>query len=125
MVDFILIVVLAAIIGGIILYLYRAKKRGETCIGCPHAKKCGGHCSGSDYKPRRKKLHHVKYQKIFQVEGMHCEHCKSRVEEAVGDIKGVAGKVNLKQGLLTVSYAEDVADDVIKAWIERAGYHVV
>ena len=39
MVDFILIVVLAAIIGGIILYLYRAKKRGETCIGCPHAKK--------------------------------------------------------------------------------------
>ncbi|MGI6019741.1 MAG: FeoB-associated Cys-rich membrane protein [Marvinbryantia sp.] len=38
MVDFILIVVLAAIIGGIILYLYRAKKRGETCIGCPHAK---------------------------------------------------------------------------------------
>ena len=42
MVDFILIVVLAAIIGGIILYLYRAKKRGETCIGCPHAKKCGG-----------------------------------------------------------------------------------
>ena len=131
MVDFILIVVLAAIIGGIILYLYRAKKRGETCIGCPHAQmeslaEAGGvHCSGSDYKPRRKKLHHVKYQKIFQVEGMHCEHCKSRVEEAVGDIKGVAGKVNLKQGLLTVSYAEDVADDVIKARIERAGYHVV
>ena len=46
MVDFILIVVLAAIIGGIILYLYSAKKRGETCIGCPHTKKCGGHCSG-------------------------------------------------------------------------------
>ncbi len=39
----------------------------------------------------------------------------------MGDIKGVAGKVNLKQGLLTVSYAEDVADDVIKARIERAG----
>ena len=90
-----------------------------------HFKGQGGYCSGSDYKPRRKKLHHVKYQNIFQVEGMHCEHCKSRVEEAVGDIKGVAGKVNLKQGLLTVSYAEDAADDVIKARIERAGYHVV
>lgn len=90
-----------------------------------HFKGQGGCCGGSDYKPRRKKLDHVKYQKTFRVEGMHCEHCKNRVEESVGDIKGVAGKVNLKQGLLTVSYAEDVADDVIKARIERAGYHVV
>ena len=49
---------------------------------------------------------------------MYCEHCKNRVEEAVGDIKGAAGKVDLKQGLLTVSYAEDVADDVIKARAE-------
>ena len=90
-----------------------------------HFKGQGGCCGGSYYKPRRKKLAHVKYQKTFRVEGMHCEHCKNRVEESVGDIKGVAGKVNLKQGLLTVSYAEDVADDVIKARIERAGYHVV
>ena len=90
-----------------------------------HFKGQGGCCGGSDYKPRRKKLPHVKYQKTFYVEGMHCEHCKNRVEEAVGDIKGVAGKVNLKQALLTVSYAEDVADDVIKARVERAGYHVV
>ena len=46
MVDFILVVVLVAIIGGIIFYLYRAKKRGETCVGCPYAKQCGGKCSG-------------------------------------------------------------------------------
>ncbi|MFR4756954.1 MAG: heavy-metal-associated domain-containing protein [Evtepia gabavorous] len=38
-------------------------------------------------------------QKTFQVEGMHCEHCKVRVEEAVNDIKGAAGKVDLKKGL--------------------------
>ena len=55
---------------------------------------------------------------------MHCEHCKSRVEEAVNDIKGVAGKVNLKKGELTVSYAEDVADELIKEKIKRAGYLV-
>ena len=90
-----------------------------------HFKGQSGCCGGSDDQPRRKKLYHVQYQKTFRVEGMHCEHCKNRVEESVGDIKGVAGKVNLKQGLLTVSYAEDVADDVIKARIERAGYHVV
>ncbi|MBQ2726826.1 MAG: FeoB-associated Cys-rich membrane protein [Clostridia bacterium] len=49
MIDFIVIAILLVIAGGIIFYLYRAKKRGETCIGCPHAKQCGnaGHCSGS------------------------------------------------------------------------------
>lgn len=90
-----------------------------------HFKGQGGCCGSSGYKPKRKQLAHVKYQKTFQVEGMHCENCKNRVEESVGDINGVAGKVNLKQGLLTVSYAQDVADDVIKARIERLGYHVV
>ena len=42
--NIIIIVVLAAIIGGVIGYLVRAKKRGETCIGCPYAKQCGGQC---------------------------------------------------------------------------------
>lgn len=39
----ILLVIAAAIIG----YLVRAKKRGQTCIGCPYAKQCGGKCSES------------------------------------------------------------------------------
>lgn len=43
----ILAVVLPAIAGGIVWYLIRAKKRGETCIGCPYAKQCGGKCGGS------------------------------------------------------------------------------
>lgn len=43
----IVILILVAIVAGIGLYLYRAKKRGETCIGCPYAKQCGGKCNGS------------------------------------------------------------------------------
>ena len=43
----IVIVILLAIAGGIIWYLLRAKKRGQTCIGCPYAKQCGGKCGGS------------------------------------------------------------------------------
>ena len=82
---------------------------------------CGG---GSGYKPRKKKLTAIRYQKLFSIEGMHCEHCKNRVEEVVNDIKGVVGKVNLKNGELTVFYAEDVDDEKIKERIERAGYRV-
>lgn len=89
-----------------------------------HFKGEGGCCGGGSYKPKKKKLKGVKYQKTFKVCGMHCEHCKNRVEEVVNDIKGVAGRVNLKKGELTVSYAEDVDDEVIKAKIEKAGYAV-
>ena len=45
MINIILIVVLAAIAGAILFYLYRQKKRGVTCVGCPYAKQCGGKCS--------------------------------------------------------------------------------
>ena len=46
MTDLILIAVIAAIVGSAGLYIYKAKKRGQTCIGCPHAKNgtCGGSC---------------------------------------------------------------------------------
>ncbi len=55
---------------------------------------------------------------------MHCDHCRNRVEEIVNDMKGIAGRVDLKKGELTVSYAEAVEDDQIKARIEKAGYTV-
>jgi len=87
-----------------------------------HFKGDGGCCGGSSYKPKKKKLRDVKYEKTFKVGGMHCEHCKNRVEEVVNDITGVSGRVNLKKGELTVFYAEDVSDEVIKSKIERAGY---
>ncbi len=44
--NLIIAAILLCIIGGIVFYLYRAKKRGETCIGCPYARKCGSKCSG-------------------------------------------------------------------------------
>lgn len=46
LINIILVIVLVCIVGAIIFYLYRAKKRGETCIGCPYAKQCGGKCDG-------------------------------------------------------------------------------
>lgn len=90
-----------------------------------HFARKGGCCGSADYKPKKKKLSKVLYQKNFKVEGMHCEHCKARVEEVVNDIQGVSGSVNLKKGILTVSYAEDVEDELIKSKIERVGYTVL
>lgn len=90
-----------------------------------HFARKSGCCGSADYKPKKKKLSKVLFQKSFKIEGMHCEHCKTRVEEVVNDIQGVSGSVDLKKCTLTVSYAENVDDEVIKSKIERAGYKVL
>lgn len=89
-----------------------------------HFKGEGGCCGGGSYKPKRKKLSNVIYTKTFVIDGMHCEHCKNRIEEIVNDIDGTAGRVNLKKGELTVSYSADIDDNIIKNRIERVGYTV-
>ncbi|MDO4622899.1 MAG: heavy metal-associated domain-containing protein [Eubacteriales bacterium] len=82
----------------------------------------GGCCGGGDYKVKKKRLSNVKYKKIFSVEGMHCENCRKRVEEVINDMPGLAGSVDLKKNQLTVSYEEEVEDEVITARLDRAGY---
>lgn len=52
MVNVVVTIILAAIVGGAGLYIYKAKKSGAHCIGCPDAKACAagrreGGCSGS------------------------------------------------------------------------------
>lgn len=44
--DNIIIIAIIVIIVGISgLYIYKAKKSGKKCIGCPDSKTCSGNCS--------------------------------------------------------------------------------
>ncbi len=43
--DIIVIAIVAAVIGAICFYLYRQKKKGIKCVGCPYAKECAGKCN--------------------------------------------------------------------------------
>ncbi|MBQ8165318.1 MAG: heavy-metal-associated domain-containing protein [Clostridia bacterium] len=104
------ILVIAAVIG-----IYSAVKHFRGQSGC---------CGGGSYKSKKKKLANIIYSKTFKISGMHCEHCKCRVEEIVNDIKGISGKADLKKEELTVSYAEKVDDELIKNRLEKAGYTV-
>lgn len=38
--SIIIVVMLVIIIGGAGVYIYKAKKNGQKCIGCPYAKQC-------------------------------------------------------------------------------------
>ncbi|MDO4618637.1 MAG: FeoB-associated Cys-rich membrane protein [Clostridia bacterium] len=44
MANLIVSLILLCTVGGIVFYLYKSKKRGQTCIGCPYAKQCSGKC---------------------------------------------------------------------------------
>lgn len=43
-IDYILIAVVLAIVGGAAFYIYKAKKSGKKCIGCPDSGSCSGAC---------------------------------------------------------------------------------
>ena len=56
--NIIIIAILVCMIGGIIYYLYKEKKRGRTCIGCPYGGQCGSSRNGSccaEHKEEKKK----------------------------------------------------------------------
>lgn len=36
--------ILTILIGAASMYLYKSKKRGENCIGCPYSQSCSGGC---------------------------------------------------------------------------------
>lgn len=63
-------------------------------------------------------------KKVF-IEGMSCNHCLRRVENALKGLEGVKTvKVDLKGKVANVVLMSDLSDEVIKATIEDAGYEV-
>ena len=111
--DYIIVVVLLAIL---MLAIFRAKKhfKGGGCCG-----------SGGNTIRDKKSLIGPKIgEKILTVEGMHCENCEIRVENALNRLDNVVCKVNLKKKTATVSYSAEVSDDLLKETVERLGYEV-
>ncbi len=88
----------------------------------------GGGCHGggaSVAEPEKKLEGEILGSKTLNVEGMHCDACKSRVEHVINTIDGAACKVNLKKHTATISYDKEVDFDEIINRIEVLGYKVV
>lgn len=65
-------------------------------------------------------------QKTLQVPEVHCDHCKTSLEGAVGALGGVdTVEVDVPNATLDVAYDDDaVSLDTIKTTIEEQGYAV-
>ena len=62
-------------------------------------------------------------KKTLVVNGMMCDHCKARVNDALAAVDGVDGvKIDLKKKTATVKSKADIADDVLVAAVKEAGF---
>ena len=43
--EVIAFLLVAAIIAAAAVYIVKAKKSGQKCVGCPYSKNCSGNCS--------------------------------------------------------------------------------
>lgn len=111
--NYIIVVILLVII---VVAIFRTKK---------HFK--GGGCCGSAGNTIRsaKKLTEPKLgEKIMTIEGMYCENCEIRLENALNRLDGVACKVSYKKKKAVVSYSTEVSDALLKETVEQKGYKV-
>jgi hypothetical protein len=53
--DYIIIAVIVLILGAAGWYIYRSKKSGKKCIGCPDSGTCSGSCSSCSCACSKKK----------------------------------------------------------------------
>ncbi|MER7459937.1 cation transporter [Micromonospora sp. NPDC126480] len=62
----------------------------------------------------------------YQVQGMTCGHCVSSVSAEVGAIPGVRDvQVDLASGQVTVSSADPLDIETVRAAVDEAGYDLV
>ena len=111
--NYIIAVILLVII---VVAILRAKK---------HFK--GGGCCGSTGNTIRiqKTLDAPKLgEKIMTIEGMTCQNCEIRVENALNRLDGVAASVRWKKKTAVVSHSMEVSDNALKASVEKMGYKV-
>ena len=109
-------VIIGILLVVLILAVLRAKKhfKGGGCCG-----------SGSNTIRDKKSLTAPKIgEKVMTIEGMHCENCEIRVENALNRLDHVACKVSWKKKTAVISYSEEISDEMLKETVERMGYQV-
>lgn len=63
-------------------------------------------------------------EKIIVVEGMTCNHCRKRVEDALNAVDGVEANVDLQEKKAFVKLDKAVSDTILADAITEAGYTV-
>jgi copper chaperone CopZ len=93
-----------------------AKKLSHGC--------CGGGDVGKKVRVKDKNKSEYPYCVSITIDGMTCNHCKARVENALNSLDGVWAEVNLAKKKAVVRMKERLTDDELKSCITSEGYTV-
>lgn len=110
------ILIIGVLIVVLVLAFLRARKhfKGGGCCG-----------SGGTIIRDKKTLGGPKLgEKVVYIQGMSCENCEIRVENALNRLDGVAASVSYKKKRAIVSYSQEISDELLKQTVERLGYQV-
>lgn len=64
-------------------------------------------------------------KKVLKIDGMMCNHCTGRVEQALNAMDGVQASVSLEDKSATVTLSKDISDEALVDTVTKAGYEVV
>jgi len=94
--------------------------------GCiTHLKGEGSCCGGTRQKPSSKKLQDpvlAKYR--IEIEGMHCDHCSTRIQNELNRLDGISAKVSHTRKNAVVLCSREISPDRLKECIENLSYTV-
>ena len=109
------LVLLVIVIFAVRSYLKKLKS------GC-----CG---SGGDevkrVRPADRDVSHYPYAKMVTIEGMHCQNCARRIENAFNTRDGLYAKVDLGKRTALVRSKRQVPDEELKGIVRGLGYSPV
>ena len=92
----------------------------------PHFKGEGSCCGGGSkmklIKPQ--KLDTVIAERTVNIEGMVCDHCSGRIQNALNSIEGINAKVIRSKGKAIVKLGRQIGDEELKKIITDLGYQV-
>ena len=113
MVDIIVIVVIAIIMAFAIKGTIKHFKGEGAC--------CGG--SHSEIKLEAKPLDKVVDTMVLKVDDIHCEHCATKISNALNKLDGINASVSVKTKEVMVKSDHTIDQTMILDRIQRLGYH--
>ncbi len=106
--TFLIIIICAILFVALIYVLISLKKRKSSNDKC-------GCCNGSEQTAEEHKY-------TVSIEGMSCEHCKARVEDAFNEKPGCCAEVKLEQKCVTVISKQPLTEDEMKQTVQDLGF---
>ena len=93
----------------------------------PHFRGEGGCCGGSGKEKLIKpsKLERIIATKVIKIEGMRCENCNRRVQNALNQLDGVNAKVYGDRSESVVKLGRDIEDIELERAVTDLGYRVI